>query len=65
LLVWIIQKILAFVEQFEDMDVTTQYMEGTMNANATTATSTKAEQVDELIEQVANASNLGRIRGGV
>mmetsp|Transcript_1668 Transcript_1668/g.2931 ORF Transcript_1668/g.2931 Transcript_1668/m.2931 type:complete len:207 (-) Transcript_1668:1799-2419(-) len=45
-----------FEQQFEDLDVKTQYMEGTMNA--TTATSTPAEQVDELIEQVADANNL-------
>ena len=40
-----------FEQQFEDLDVKTQYMEGTMNA--TTATSTPAEQVDTLIEQVS------------
>lgn len=45
-----------FEQQFEDLDVKTQYMEGTMNA--TTATSTPAEQVDELISQVADANNL-------
>lgn len=45
-----------FEQQFEDLDVKTQYMEGTMNA--TTATSTPAEQVDELINQVADANNL-------
>jgi charged multivesicular body protein 1 len=45
-----------FEQQFEDLDVKTQYMEGTMNA--TTATSTPAEQVDELIAQVADANNL-------
>merc|ERR1712025_176497 len=45
-----------FEQQFEDLDVKTQYMEGTMNA--TTATSTPAEQVDTLIEQVADANNL-------
>jgi len=45
-----------FERQFEDLDVKTQYMEGTMNA--TTATSTPAEQVDTLIEQVADANNL-------
>jgi charged multivesicular body protein 1 len=45
-----------FEQQFEDLDVKTQYMEGTMNA--TTATSTPAEQVDDLISQVADANNL-------
>jgi charged multivesicular body protein 1 len=45
-----------FERQFEDLDVKTQYMEGTMNA--TTATSTPANQVDELISQVADANNL-------
>jgi charged multivesicular body protein 1 len=45
-----------FEQQFEDLDVKTQYMEGTMNA--TTATSTPAEQVDSLIGQVADANNL-------
>jgi charged multivesicular body protein 1 len=45
-----------FEQQFEDLDVKTQYMEGAMNA--TTATSTPADQVDELIAQVADANNL-------
>merc|ERR1712232_1479105 len=45
-----------FEQQFEDMDVNTQFMEGTMNA--TIATSMPAEQVDTLIEQVADANNL-------
>jgi charged multivesicular body protein 1 len=45
-----------FEQQFEDLDVKTQYMEGAMNA--TTATSTPAEQVDELIAKVADANNL-------
>ena len=45
-----------FEQQFEDLDVKTQYMEGTMNA--TTATSTPAEQVDELIGKVADENNL-------
>eukprot|EP00934_Nitzschia_sp_Nitz4_P007136 Nitzschia sp. Nitz4//scaffold93_size78505//69033//69741//NITZ4_005430-RA/size78505-augustus-gene-0.51-mRNA-1//-1//CDS//3329560318//7126//frame0 len=45
-----------FESQFEDLDVKTQYMEGTMNA--TTASSTPAEQVDELITQVADQHNL-------
>lgn len=45
-----------FEAQFEDLDVKTQYMEGTMNS--TTAVSTPAEQVDELISQVADQHNL-------
>ncbi|CAB9525205.1 ESCRT-related protein [Seminavis robusta] len=45
-----------FEQQFEDLDVKTQYMEGTMNA--TTASTTPAEQVDSLISQVADANNL-------
>ncbi|GAX18413.1 charged multivesicular body protein 1 [Fistulifera solaris] len=45
-----------FEQQFEDLDVKAGYMEGTMNA--TTATSTPAEQVDELISVVADANNL-------
>jgi charged multivesicular body protein 1 len=45
-----------FEQQFEDLDVKTQYMEGAMNA--TTATSTPAEQVDELIGRVADENNL-------
>jgi len=45
-----------FEQQFEDLDVKTQYMEGVMNA--TTATSTPTEQVDELIERVADENNL-------
>lgn len=45
-----------FEQQFEDMDVKTQYMEGTMNA--TTATTTPAEQVDNLIMMVADENNL-------
>jgi charged multivesicular body protein 1 len=45
-----------FEQQFEDLDVKTQYMEGTMNS--TTATSTPADQVNELISQVADANNL-------
>merc|ERR1719206_113086 len=45
-----------FEQQFEDLDVKTQYMEGAMNA--TTATSTPAEQVDRLISQVADANHL-------
>merc|ERR1711920_336933 len=45
-----------FEQQFEDMDVKTQYMEGSMNA--TTATSTPSEQVDTLITMVADENNL-------
>ena len=45
-----------FEQQFEDLDVKTQYMEGSMNA--TTATSTPAEQVDGLIQLVADENNL-------
>ena len=45
-----------FEQQFEDLDVKTQYMEGSMNA--TTATSTPAEQVDSLIQLVADENNL-------
>jgi len=45
-----------FESQFEDLDVKTQYMEGAMNA--TTATSTPAEEVDDLIMMVADENNL-------
>jgi len=45
-----------FEAQFEDLDVKTQYMEGAMNS--TTATTTPAEQVDELINLVADENNL-------
>lgn len=45
-----------FESQFEDLDVKAEYMEGTMNA--TTATSTPTEQVDELIMFVADENNL-------
>merc|ERR1711935_962178 len=45
-----------FEQQFEDLDVKTQYMEGTMNA--TTASTTPAEQVDGLISRVADENNL-------
>jgi charged multivesicular body protein 1 len=45
-----------FEQQFEDLDVKTGYMESTMNA--TTAVSTPAEQVDELIGRVADEHNL-------
>lgn len=45
-----------FEQQFEDLDVRTEYMEGTMNA--TTAMSTPAEQVDTLIQVVADENDL-------
>ena len=45
-----------FEQQFEDLDVKTGYMEATMNS--TTAVSTPAEQVDELIGKVADENNL-------
>lgn len=45
-----------FEQQFEDLDVKTGFMESTMNA--TTAVSTPAEQVDELIAHVADTNNL-------
>ena len=45
-----------FEQQFEDLDVKAEYMEGTMNA--TTATSTPAEQVDALIGLVADENDL-------
>jgi len=46
----------TFESQFEDLDVKTQYMEGAMNA--TTATSTPSDQVDDLIMMVADKNNL-------
>jgi charged multivesicular body protein 1 len=45
-----------FEQQFEDLDVKTGYMENSMNA--TTVTSTPSEQVDSLINQVADQHNL-------
>ena len=45
-----------FEQQFEDLDVKTGYMESTMNA--TTASTTPAEQVDELISKVADENQL-------
>lgn len=45
-----------FESQFEDLDVKSQYMEGAMNA--TTATSTPSDQVDDLIMMVADKNNL-------
>jgi len=45
-----------FEQQFEDLDVKAEYMEGAMNA--TTASTTPAEQVDDLIMMVADQNNL-------
>mmetsp|Transcript_6803 Transcript_6803/g.9904 ORF Transcript_6803/g.9904 Transcript_6803/m.9904 type:complete len:214 (-) Transcript_6803:203-844(-) len=45
-----------FEKQFEDLDVKSGYMEDSMNA--TTATITPAEQVDELIKMVADENSL-------
>jgi len=45
-----------FEQQFEDLDVKTQYMDGVMNS--TTATTTPTDQVDSLIQYVADANNL-------
>merc|ERR1711862_594172 len=45
-----------FEKQFEDMDVKTAYMDDAMNA--TTATSTPVDQVDQLISAVADQHNL-------
>lgn len=45
-----------FETQFEDLDVKAEYMEGAMNS--TTATITPAEQVDGLIQMVADQNNL-------
>jgi len=45
-----------FEQQFEDMEVVTMTMEGTMDS--TTATSTPAEDVDALIRQVADENQL-------
>lgn len=45
-----------FEQQFEDLAIKTQYMEGSMNA--TTATSTPVNEVDSLIEFVADENNL-------
>ena len=45
-----------FETQFEDLDVKTGYIEGTMNM--TTATSTPVDQVDNLIHMVADQNNL-------
>merc|ERR1711933_603545 len=45
-----------FEQQFEDLDVKTQYMDGVMNS--TTATTTPVDQVDSLIQYVADTNNL-------
>ena len=45
-----------FEGQFEDLDVKAAYMDGAMNA--TTASSTPAEQVDDLVRMVADENNL-------
>jgi charged multivesicular body protein 1 len=45
-----------FEKQFDEWDIRTAYMEDTMNA--TTATITPAEQVDELIQKVADENKL-------
>jgi len=46
----------AFEKQFDDMEVVTKTMEGTMDSS--TASSTPAEEVDDLIRQVADLNNL-------
>ena len=46
----------TFEQQFEDLDVKSGYMEDAMNA--TTVTSTNADQVDELVKMVADENNL-------
>ena len=45
-----------FEKQFEDLDVKSAYMDDAMNA--TTATSTPVDQVDQLISSVADQNNL-------
>lgn len=45
-----------FETQFEDLDVQTQYMEGTMGN--TTAMSTPQDQVDLLMQQVADQNGI-------
>ena len=54
-----------FEKQFEDMDVKSSYMESTMDS--TTAMSTPADQVDDLIRAVAaeNKLELGESMGAV
>lgn len=52
-----IQKVMEeFEKSFEDMDVKSKYMESTMDS--TTAMSTPADQVDDLIRAVATENNL-------
>ena len=45
-----------FETQFEDMDVQTSYMEGTIGA--TTASATPQDQVDLLMQQVADENGM-------
>lgn len=45
-----------FETQFEDMDVQTSYMEGTIGA--TTASATPQDQVDSLMQQVADENGI-------
>ncbi len=45
-----------FETQFEDLDVQTSYMEGTMGA--TTASATPQDQVDLLLQQVADENGI-------
>ncbi|KAL3806038.1 hypothetical protein ACHAXA_005248 [Cyclostephanos tholiformis] len=45
-----------FERQFEDLDVKAAYMDTTMNA--TTASATPVDQVDELVKMVADENNL-------
>jgi charged multivesicular body protein 1 len=45
-----------FEQQFEDLDVQTEYMENSMGQ--TTATMTPGDQVDELMQQVAEENGL-------
>lgn len=46
----------SFEQQFEDLDVRSAYMEGAMNS--TTANSTPSDQVDTLIQMVADENGL-------
>jgi charged multivesicular body protein 1 len=45
-----------FEQQFEDLDVQTEYMENTMGQ--TTAMTTPQDQVEELMQQVADENGL-------
>lgn len=45
-----------FEQQFEDLDVKAAYMDQAMNA--TTASATPVDQVDELVKMVADENNL-------